>query len=151
MTDSDLSAAIENPETFFSLIRSKKGEATKVLAGRFEVDKKPYLHAVTLEDGSKITFKFVDTIKYLLDHKMRRIHGRDSFLSYLEIIAQPAGKKAYSRTFDIKQVVIAVPRETSEAKHRLNVAKLAMLGQTYEIDLTPVDAWYRIYDESYRR
>lgn len=154
MTDLELQELMKTDrEGFFSKVRSDEGAAYfKSAPGNWVLGRKPYLNEYQLVDGSKITFKYVNTLKWLLDAKMRRIHGRDSFLSYVEITAHPVGQKPYSRIFDVKQVCIGVPREVSEAKHIANVAKLMERAADYGINLTDrdSDAWQKVYDESYK-
>ncbi len=152
MTDLKLQELMTtDKDAFFSLVRSDEAAAFfKSIPGNWVLGRKPYLHDFKLSNGAKITFKFVNTIKWLLDAKMRRIHGRDSFLSYVEITAHPVGQKPFAQTFDIKQVCIAVPREKSEAKHLTNVAKLVARAADYGIELSATESWSTVYNESYK-
>jgi len=148
MTDAELKALIATPEEFFNAFR--KGTIAEALNGKFSTPRIPRRHEVTI-DGSLIVVKFIDTVKYLLDAKMRRIHGRDSLLSYIEVVVVPEGAKPTVKLFDVKQIVIGVPRETFEAKHTANLVKLVEFAKLYGINLTDAAAWVRVYDENYKK
>lgn len=149
MTDAEIKDLMNDRDDFFNAVR--KGTLIEALTGRFKPGRLAYMHTVELDDGSKVVFKFIDTVKYIRDAKGRRIHGRDSFLSYLEVFAIPAGQKPSNRMYDIKQVVIGVPREEFEAKHKANLLKLVEFAKPYGIDLADSGAWARIYNENYKK
>lgn len=148
MNDAELKALIATPEEFITAFR--KGTLAEALNGKFVTPKIPRRHELNV-DGSLVVVKFIDTVKYLLDAKMRRIHGRDSLLSYIEMCVVPEGAKPTVKVFDVKQIVIGVPRETFEAKHTTNLVKLVEFAKSYGINLTASDAWVRVYDESYKK
>jgi len=147
--DAELKALLTNPEALFTELR--KDTTLEALKGRFvQGEKVKNFHTATLEDGTKIAFRFIDCIKFLLDVKMKKIYGRDSFLSYLEITVYPAGAKAFTKVFDVKQVVQGVSKPKAYEKHSVNLAKLVDIATKAGIDLTSQDSWSRTYVESYK-
>lgn len=148
MNEMDLQQAIRTPD-FVNKFRTD--EITALLTGKFSPGKVPYLHTVTLEDGSRIVLRFTDTIRYMLDAKLKRRTDRQSYLSYMELCVFPVGMKAYCKTFDAKLVLIAAPVDHALAKHQKNLADLCGIAEMYGIDLTARTSWSTVYDANYKK
>lgn len=120
------------------------------LSGHFSEGRTPYLHVVTLPDGCTVTFKFVDTIKFLLDAKLQRRPDRRSYLSYLEVTIQNPAEKAVSRAFDVKLIPIKAPVDHAAIKHEEHLSKLVDFALKFNIDLSNRERWSVVYDENYK-
>lgn len=150
MNDTIIQELIRDKDAFFIALR-KNDEIFDVLRGRFAPGKVAHAHTVTLEDSSRICFKFFDTIKYLIDSKLQRRPDRDSFLCYFEVCVYPAGQKAYCRVFDAKTVPCQPPKDVAKAKHEKNIAKLKEVADKLSIDLTDPSSWCNVYCETYNK
>jgi hypothetical protein len=148
MNEMDLQTAIRTPD-FVNKFRSD--EITALLTGKFSPGKVPYLHTVTLPDGSKIVLRFTNTIRYMLDSKLKRRTDRESYLSYMQLIVQPVGMKAYHKVFEPKLILIEAPTEKAAAKHAKALADLKEIAATYGISLESPNDWSTVFDENYKK
>lgn len=147
MTQIELQALIRDEAAFISAFR--KDTFPAILAGKFAPGRVPYMHTVTLEDGSRIVLKFTNTVKILLNSKLQPIFGKESFLSYFEVIVAPVGMKAYVKTFDPKQIVWAPSKANAQVKHDANIALLVEEAAKFGIDLSVPANWNTAYSENY--
>lgn len=157
MTVDDLQVLIRDKASFRRALRKAdtnredafKNDVVALLNGQFRQGRAPYIHQVTLPDGSQIRMKFVDTVKKIFNSKNVEQVGKESYLSYLEVTVAPAGSKAYFFTCDVKQVVWGMAKSKATAEHEQNLTDLKITADEVGIDLTPKDAWFRVYSENY--
>ena len=147
MNELELQQLIRTP-TFANRFRSD--EVTELLRGKFARGRTPHLHTVTFADGSRLVLRFTDTIRYMLDSKLKRRTDRQSYLSYMELCVFPAGIKGYCHTFDAKLVLIAAPVDGALKKHQENLNLLREEAAKYEIDLSTPGSWSTVFDENYK-
>lgn len=147
MNEMELQQLIRTPD-FVNCFRS--GEITEFLRGKFVADRMPHMHTVTLSDGSRLALRFTNTIRYLLDSKLKRRTDRQSYLSYMELRVFPVGLKGYCKTFNDKLILIAQPMEANLKKHQDNIALLTAEAEKYGIDLTVPNSWSTVYNENYK-
>jgi hypothetical protein len=127
----------------------RKDEVVAALKGSFGPGRTPYLQTVKFPGGSELRLKFVNVVKQILNSKGKEVPGKESFLSYLEVTAMPAGQKGFYFTTDVNQVVWAPSRSKAEVKHNTNVAALAAFAEALGIDLTAPGAWHSVYSQNY--
>ncbi len=144
-----LQLLIRDSNAFFAAF-SKGKEIKEFLTGKFSEGHQPYLNVVNLSDGSKICVKFVNTIKFLLDYKLKRRTDGESHLSYWEVMVYPAGMKAYSKTFDAKLIPIKVSKDEALAKNEAGLKRLYDIASGFGITLDTPAKWCIRYDESYK-
>ncbi len=126
-----------------------KNEVVELLAGNFGLGRTPYIHQVVLPDGSHIRLKFFNVIKQILNSKGKEVPGKESFLSYIEVIVAPAGMKAYCFTVDVEQVVWGTSRAKAQIVHDKNLADLVRQATELGIDLSAPGSWNTTYSETY--
>lgn len=148
MNEMDLQQMIRTTD-FVNQFRT--AEMTELLRGKFTRGKTPYLHTVFLSDGSRIVLRFTDTVRYMLDAKLKRRTDRQSYLSYMELCVFPAGLKGYCKTFDAKLVLITAPVDAALKKHQQNLDALRAEAGKFEIDLTAPESWSTVFDANYNR
>ena len=149
MNDAEYSKLTESVNDFADACR--RGDFLAGLAGRFEVGKMPHLHVASLEDGSTIGIKFVNTVKHLIDSKLKQIPGRESYLSYYEISGTPFCQKTHVHVFNVKQVRVMTPRIDAAAKHAENLDKLRELATSIGINLDNPESWSTVYSENHKQ
>lgn len=136
-----------NPDRVFST--DPKNELVSFLKGQFKPGRVPYLHEVTLPNGSKIRLKFVDTVKKLFNSKNIELVGKESFLSYIEITVLPVGIKGYCYTTDVHQIVWGLSRSKAKLQHDVKIASITAQAEELGIDLTAAGAVCTLYSENY--
>lgn len=146
MTLNDLEVFLSDDAHARRALRSE--DAAALLKGTFGIGRLPYIHTAMV-GTTEVRVKFVDTVKQILNSKGKEVPGKESFLSYLEVTVCPAGKKAFSYTVDVKQVVWGTSRSKALATHAENTAALAAFAETLGIDLTAPTAWCTTYSMNY--
>lgn len=126
-----------------------KNEMVALLSGNFGQGRVPYVHQVVLPNGTQIRLKFTNVVKQILNSKGKEVPGKESYLSYLEVIVAPAGLKAYCFTVDVEQVVWGTSRAKAAEKHDANLKALRAQAEQLGIDLNAAGAWNTIYSEVY--
>lgn len=135
----ELMLLVRNEEEFKKYFK-KKAHVEEMGKGHWKSDgKKGY--RLTLPDGSYIRIKFFDTIKIIYNSKNVEVPGRESFLSYIDVVVAPFGIKAYGFNIDMAQCVMAYAKGRPPAKdtHAINIAKLYKKAEGFGIELTPAE------------
>lgn len=153
MKNSDLVGILDDESAIVSLIRGSTSEEpsdfVQLVTGKFQPGRTPYLHRYLMEDGSELRLKFVDTVKTVLNSKLQVISGKESFLSYLEVIVAPKGKKAYCKSLYVNQIVWAPQKSQALEKHTVHIEDLKKIGIALGINLDSPDSWSTTYTENY--
>jgi hypothetical protein len=159
MTVDELQALIADQTAFKKAFRKidrqgafstdPRNEMFVLLKDQFKPGRTPYLHQVVFPDGSQLRLKFVDTIKKIYDSKGRELMGRESYLTYVEVVLAPAGKKPEFFTMDVSQVVWAPSKPKATEKYNAEKAKLVALAEELGIDLSAPTAWCTTYSQNY--
>jgi len=123
-------------------------EFVAMTTGTFTQGRTPYIF-VTKIGGTEIRLKFVDTIKKILNTKGQEVLGKESWLSYLEVTAMPAGAKPYFFTLDVTQSVWAPSKVKANEKRDAAMAKLKEFATKLGIDLSSETSWNHVYSQSY--
>jgi hypothetical protein len=147
MTIDDLQALLSDPAAFRRAFR--KAELVALLKDQFRQGRTPYIHQVTLPNGSQIRLKFVNTIKKLFNSKNVELIGKESYLSYYEVTVAPIGQKAYCFTLDVSQIVWGTAKSRATLKHAQVIEALTMIGAEFGIDLSDPVKWSTTYSEIY--
>lgn len=126
-----------------------KNPIVTLLKGKFGPGRTPYMHQVTLPDGTRIVLKFTNTIKEVLNSKGKAVAGKESFLSYFEVIVSPVGQKAYMYSQDVTQTVWGTSRSKAELLHQRSIDELVQFAATFGIDLTAPDSWNTVFTQTY--
>lgn len=146
MTLNDLEVSLCDESHARRAVRSE--DAAALLKGKFGIGRLPYIHTAMV-GGTEVRLKFMDTVKQILNSKGKEVPGKESFLSYLEVTVMPAGKKAFSFTVDVKQVVWGTSRSKALVTHTENLAALSAFAGTLGIDLSAPAAWCTTYSMNY--
>lgn len=153
MKNSDLVSLLDNDSAIASLIKAsvaeEPSEFVQLVSGKFQPGRTSYIHRYVLDDGSELRLKFVDTIKTVLNSKLQVISGKESFLSYLEIILAPKGLKAQCKSLYVNQVVWAPQKSQALEKHTVHIEELKKIGAALGIDLNEPRNWSTTYTENY--
>lgn len=120
-----------------------------LLKGQFEQGRLTYIQEVSLPNGSKIRLKFYDVVKEILNSKGKPVSGKESFLSYIEVIVMPVGLKGYSYTTDLEQRVWGTSRNKAIELHTADLTSLAFQAAELGIDLSEPGSWCTVYTEMY--
>ena len=120
-----------------------------LLKGNFVQGRTPFIHQVTLPDGSQIRIKFYNVVKHIRNSKGQEVMGKESFLSYIDVSVHPVNKKGYSFTADVVQVVWGTSKSKAQEKHTLALNKLNELAVDLGIDLSNPASWCSTYSENY--
>ena len=142
MLDASFIALMADQEKFFKAFTKMKVED---LPAKFGPGIKPYLHVMTLDDGSQVSIKFIDAIKERRDVKFKIIPGKESFMSGYEISVKPISSKAYAKTFNLGKVLSTPQRVECTAKHKAKLENLRAIAAQYGIDLSSPDSWATVY------
>lgn len=126
-----------------------KNEVVELLSGNFRQGRTPFIHQVTLPDGSQVRLKFYDVVKEILNTKGKPVPGKESFLSYLEVSVAPTGMKGYYFTADVKQIVWGTSKSNAATKHQKNIDALRAQAEELKIDMSAPGAWATVYTENY--
>lgn len=127
----------------------KKDEVTDLLKGNFVQGRMPYIHQVTLPNGSQIRLKFYNVIKHIRNSKGQEVIGKESFLSYLDVSVLPSNQKGYSFTSDVVQVVWGTSKSKATEKHKVALQNLVDTATNLGIDLSAPTSWCTTYSENY--
>ena len=130
-------------------VAGEKNEVYKLIAGQFRPGRVPFVHQVVLPDGSQIRVKFTNTIKKIYNSKNVELTGKESYLSYYEVIVAPVGQKAYSWTSDVNQIVWGASPSKAREKHAICIKALVAEARGLKIDLEEPTSWNTIYSENY--
>lgn len=128
---------------------SPKNDVFALIAGQFKQGRMPFIHQVTLPDGSQIRLKFYNTVKKLFNNKNVELIGKESYLSYLEVTVAPVGMKAYCWTMDVQQVVWGTSKKAATVKHEAALENLKATADDLQIDLSAPASWATVYTENY--
>lgn len=153
MKNSDLVVLLDNESAIASLIKAvvsdEPTEFAQLVSGKFQPGRTSYIHRYVLDDGSELRLKFVDTVKTVLNSKLQVISGKESFLSYLEVITAPKGKKATCKSLYVNQIVWAPQKSQALEKHTVHIEELKKIGVALGIDLNDARSWSTTYTENY--
>jgi hypothetical protein len=142
-TDQELSTVIRDADAFETYFK-KKAVSAQMGKGEWKADGKKG-HRFTLPDGSYIRLKFFDTVKKIYNTKNIEVPGRESYLSYIDVIVMPAGIKGYGFQTTHEQHVWGFSQSKALEKHRVSLAKLYALADALGIDLNQLDSWETYY------
>jgi len=144
-----LQAAISKsiPDDFKRVLR--KEETVSVLKGNFAPGRAPYIHQAVFPNGSKVSLKFYNTVKEILNSKGKPVYGKESFLSYVEVTVAPVDQKAYCFSVDVKQIVWGTSKSRAQAAHTVNIDELTQFGADLGIDLSAPASWATVYTQNY--
>lgn len=145
MNIDDLQVLVREQDAFRRVFR--KPEVTELIKGQFRKGRTPYIHQVTLPDGSQIRLKFYNTVKQIRNSKGQEVMGKESYLTYLEVSVAPAGAKGYFYTTDVSQVVWGTSRSKATVKRDADLEALVAIGTELGIDLSAPESWCSTYTE----
>ena len=145
MNIDDLQVLVREQDGFRRAFR--KPEVVELIKGQFRKGRTPYIHQVTLPDGSQIRLKFYNTIKQIRNSKGQEVMGKESYLTYLEVSVAPAGSKGYFYTTDVSQVVWGTSRSKATVKRDADLDALKAVGTELGIDLSAPESWCATYTE----
>lgn len=141
----EITAMLRN-EAEFTTFFNKKAVQQELGKGHWKFDEKRGF-VLTFPDGSYVRMKFFDTVKKIFNTKNVEVVGRDSFLSYVDIVVMPAGAKGYGFKLWITQHVKAPKPGARKAAdlHAESIAALKKKAEAFGIDLNDPDVWDRYY------
>lgn len=147
MTLNELQALLPDQDAFKRAFR--KDETATLLKGQFTQGRTPFIQVFTFPDGGQVRLKFYNVVKQILNSKGQPVYGKESYLSYLEVTAVPAGQKAYCFTTDVTQIVWGTSKSKATEKHITQIDALKAYAETFGIDLSEPTAWCVVYSENY--
>lgn len=127
----------------------KNPEVLSVLKGTFGPGRTSYLHTTKLPNGTEVRLKFTNTVKQILNSKGKEVPGKESFLSYFEVIVLPSAGKGFCFTSDVTQVVWAPLKSKAVLKHQEALNSLIQFGESVQIDLSAESSWNTLYSQNY--
>lgn len=147
MTIDDLQAVLGSQDELRRALR--KPEVCQLLSGNFKVGRVPFVHQVTFPNGGQLRLKFYDVVKKIYNTKGQEVLGKESYLTYLEVTAAPAGEKAYFFTQDVVQAVWAPSKSKATAKYEEARGQLVAFATALGIDLSEPTSWCQVYSQNY--
>lgn len=128
--------AIRDDEAFTKAFKHKLTDAAKLGLDLWSWHEASESYRIETPNGSILQLRFYNTVKPIFDYMNIEIPGKESFLSYIEVIIRPTGIKGYMFRSDVSQVVWGVSKNSAQIKHDANLAKLVIKAKALGIDLT---------------
>lgn len=120
-----------------------------LIKDQFKIGRAPFVHQVTLPDGSQIRLKFYNTIKNILNSRGQIIQGREAYLSYVDVTVAPVGGKALFYTSEVKLYRWGSRKSEATTQHEAALNELKAFANRLGIDLSSPSTWCTIYTENY--
>jgi len=137
---------IRDEEAFTKAFKHKSTDASTIGAGlEWAADSGSY--RVTTPNGSILQLRFFDTVKPIFDYMNVEVPGKESFLSYIEVVVRPTGIKGYMFKSDATQAVWGDSRSKAEIKHQAALVKLSTKAASLGIDSATFE-WRNNYDRT---
>jgi hypothetical protein len=143
----ELEQAIQNDEGFTKTFKHKLTSADKLGSGSWAWNDERKAFVLETPNGSTMRLRFFDTVKPIFDYMNVEVPGKESFLSYIEVVVYPLGKKAYMFKSDLRQVVWGVSKKAAQVKHDHGLYLLGLKAKALGFELT-AESWAHNYDRT---
>jgi hypothetical protein len=141
----ELEQAIRNEDEFTKAFKHKLTDPTKLGASCWAWDEKVNGYGMVTPNGSILRLRFYNTVKPIFDYMNVEVPGKESYLSYIEVVIRPAGIKGYMFKSDVAQQVWGDSKSKAEIKHLAALEKLAIKAKALGIDVTE---WVSKFDRT---
>lgn len=142
-----LEQQIQNEEAFTRIFKHKLTSPTALGAGLWQWNELTQRFEIKTSNGGVLALKFFDTVKKVFDYQNIEIPGKESYLSYIEVVVRPAGIKGYMFRSDQVQAVWGDSRSKALVKHEKNIAMLLAKAKGLGFELT-AEQWRHNFDRT---
>lgn len=136
---------IRDEDAFTRAFKHKLTDPAKLGAGAWAWDEKARAFGIVTPNGSLLALKFFDTVKVVYDYMNVEVLGKESSLSYIEVVVRPAGIKGYMFKSDLLQSVWGDSKSKALVKHAAGLDKLRAKALTLGIEVAD-NQWRHEFD-----
>jgi hypothetical protein len=138
---------IRDEDAFTKAFKHKLTDPNKLGKDCYGWDEKLNTFGLVTPNGSRVLLRFYDTVKPIFDYQNVEVPGKESFLSYLEVVVYPVGMKAYLFRSDLRQVVWGDAKTAAKVKHDHGLFLLGVKAKALGFELTEAN-WRHNYDRT---
>lgn len=142
-----LEQAIRNEEAFTKAFKHKLTNPATLGGGNWGWDERLQAFGIVTPNGSTLLLKFFDTVKKVFDYQNVEVPGKESFLSYIEVVIRPAGIKGYMFKSDLRQAVWGDSKAAAKVKHDHGLFLLRAKAKALGFELGD-DQWRHNFDRT---